>query len=187
MQKNTQAISGSEKNTSQSVLIAKLFPGYIKEIVATETEREQVSNDFSLEALNILRCSFEVESICGAKITVVGKLEAEFPQHCVVTNAIIKQKINNIFKIVFLPQVESSKEGLSMSHTDLAGEDFVYYEGEHLPLWETLLEQFALEIPAYPRVDDKETFSLISKNSASEEDCKASPFAALKNFPFKSK
>ncbi|QCE33723.1 DUF177 domain-containing protein [Acetobacteraceae bacterium] len=187
MNMNTEQKKSFDNSKMPSVLVPKLFPGYQKEFIATKEQLEQIAKDFSLERVDFFKCSFEFKAFKRGKIIATGKLTAHFPQNCVSSGVLINQVLENDFEIIFEPKEFASKENFSMSEEDCEEKDIFYYEEEILPLGEVALEQFALEIPPYPRAENYEDLISGYKDMSASEEKKVSPFDVLKKISFKSK
>lgn len=147
-------------------------------IEANEEERGALAQRFGL--VSIARLEAEATLIrSGDTITATGRIRADVVQSCVATDLPVAAKVDEPFRIVFVPQPTTvGEEEVELGETDL---DAVFYEGASIDLGEAIAETLSLSLDPYPRSPDADSvLREAGVKSEAEAQQESGPFAALK-------
>lgn len=162
------AVPGPEMH--RPIAVDRIGPhGHAAEIKATAPECVAIAVRLLLPAVASLRCHFQLHPQPGGRIAVSGTLNAVLSQICVVTLEPFSAKIEEKFRIRFVP------EGRESDDPDPESDDEVPYSGAEIDLGEAAIEQLALALDPYPRAPGATLPDIL-------DDGMASPFAGLAGF-----
>lgn len=150
--------------------------GSEREIVATDSERAAIVEDFGLVELRALVGHLDLKR-SGDLVTIHGRIVAEAVQSCVVSLVPVVQRIDQPF--VRRLTRGAAAEPSTVEQTIEIGEDDPpdVFTGDSIDVGLVLLEEFALALDPYPRAPGVE-FTVPEEAAVDEPD---SPFAVLKS------
>jgi uncharacterized metal-binding protein YceD (DUF177 family) len=153
---------------SRQVSLSKVGPAGLGVVVrATADECAAIAARMGIPAIQSLECRFilSVEAD-AASIHAEGSLHAQVTRICVVSGEDFETPVEDEFAIRFVPS------GHERDDPDPDLPDEVPYEGDTIDLGEAAIEQLALALDPYPRMEGATMPDLDD-----EED--ASPFSVL--------
>lgn len=162
---------------AKHIALSAISPaGSEREIVATDSERADIVEDFGLVDLRSLTGHLELRR-SGDLVTIRGRITAEAVQSCVVSLVPVVQRIEQTF--VRRLTRGAAAEPSTVEETIEIGEDDPpdVFTGDSIDVGLVLLEEFALALDPYPRAPGVE-FAIPEELAADEPD---SPFAVLKS------
>jgi uncharacterized metal-binding protein YceD (DUF177 family) len=136
-------------------------------VEADEGERAAVARRLGIEAVDTLRCGFELRRWEGATVQAHGALRARVRQVCVVTMESFDTEVEEDFEVRFVPEGQEAEE------VDLEAPDEIPYAGAMIDLGEAAVEQLALALDPFPKKPGAEL-------AAEARDEAENPFAALR-------
>jgi uncharacterized metal-binding protein YceD (DUF177 family) len=126
--------------------------GITMEVVANQDERNAVAGRLQEAAVEALSCRFVLSRPLASargkregEIVAEGHLRATLLRECVVTLELFHSKIDERFRIRFVPS------GSEANDEDPESDDEIPYEGAAIDLGEAAVEQLALTLDPYPR------------------------------------
>ena len=171
------------------------FSGGTSEIVheASPDELKRLARDFNLREVQSCKVQFKIEPWQKSGFSVNGKLSAVVIQDCIVSLVPVENSIAEEFSINFVPESEGSlyepdvnSEGvIEIDYLDSDPPDL--YAGTEIDLGELTEEQFALNLPTFPRAVGVEFSEEISgvNDSDSSKQYQNSPFSVLSELKMK--
>ena len=170
---------------SRLIAVDRVPPeGLTEHILATEGERQALTERFGLIAIRDLSALLLLEPWRRGGIKVTGRFVAVVEQTCVVTlepfEQTIEEDINSYFAGRNAPgptPVVSAVESLEADEPDVIS-------GGSVDLGELVAESLGLALDPYPR---KPGVEFMSSTTESEEYAPRGPFAALKSLKTRSK
>lgn len=148
------------------------------EIVANADECAAIAARLGIPAVHALRCNFSLRrslmrrNLGGQDGVIVaeGRMRAELVRECVVSLDPFPVRVDEKFRILFVPAGTESEDD------DPDSDDEIPYDGAAIDLGEAAVEQLALTLDPYPH---KPGATL--PDAASDPDL--GPFAALARHP----
>ena len=141
--------------------------------------RTLLAKRYDLVALDELKARLVIEPWRKKGIKVVGTLNADLAQSCIVTLDPVPAKLNADFTLLNLPEDVSGRRAMEVAVDPLAEEPPDPLPVEGVDLGEAVAEQLALLLDPYPRTEGAELAATESLESGSEK--KPNPFEILKN------
>jgi uncharacterized metal-binding protein YceD (DUF177 family) len=135
-------------------------------VTATPAECEAMAARLMVPAVAELSCELRLKPAKAGAIVAEGRLRARLTQVCVVSLDEFTVRIDERFRVRFVP------EGREDPELDPDSDDEIPYSGVAIDLGEAVAEQLALVLDPYPR---KPGADLPAPGDASQ----ISPFAAL--------
>lgn len=137
-----------------------------EEIAATDKERVDLAERFSLLSLDTLTASFTLKRVRKDLVRVKGHVTAALAQACVVTLDPVPARIDERFEVDFL-------EGVQPAETDVELDAEAAEAPEPAPdgwidLGELAAEQLGLALDPYPRKPDAEVPAAWKAEAAAE-------------------
>ena len=156
-------------------------------VEATADECRLIARRLNLPDVTMLRCRYNLVSSDQNSVVAQGALAAKFQHVCVVTLEPFEDVLTASFNIKFVPEEFFTES----SALELDVEDEIPYTGNNIDLGEATIEQFALELPAYPHKPDsvlpEEIIPEEEVQAASVSEKRINPFAALQELRQKKK
>ena len=153
--------------------VLRLAAGVHTETIAAEpAECIALAARMGLPAIKSIRCSFTLHPRRDGAFLAEGHLQARVTQTCVVTLEDFAARIDERFRVLFVPAGQESETD------DPDSDDEIPYEGTAIDLGEAAAEQLALALVPYPRKPDA-AIAESAEGEAPEAAAKPSPFAAL--------
>ncbi len=118
------------------------------EVRADAAECAAVAQRLGIPAVHALFCRFQVTRQMDARsgeIIAEGHLQARIDRECVITLECFSMKVEERFRVRFVPQ------GTEAGDDDPESDDEIPYEGTGIDLGEAAVEQLALTLDPYPR------------------------------------
>lgn len=144
---------------------------------ATPEERAAIADELDLLELRSLDAELEVSAGAAGVVEVVGRLDAELVQSCVVSLKPVVQTVSEVIERRFAR--ERTDHPSKPVETPVAVEDPPEPYGEAgIDLGAVVLEQLILGIDPYPRAEGAEPPVALDADA----DSGNSPFAVLKSF-----
>jgi uncharacterized metal-binding protein YceD (DUF177 family) len=144
------------------------------EIDANEKDRARISEWLGIPSVDRLRASVTLERWRARGVRVLGSLEAEVVQSCVVTLEPIKEAVAAEFEWHFLPGTpKSPKRDLELQVEEL---DFEPLESGKIDVGAIIAEELSLSLNPHPRKPDA---NLEAESGSGPAEKKENPFAAL--------
>jgi Large ribosomal RNA subunit accumulation protein YceD len=140
------------------------------EVEATRDECVAVAARLKVPAVASLRCAFRLIDADDVSVLFLGRLRSSLTRVCVVSAEDFETVVDAAFEVRF---VIAGHEKLEFDPDDV---DEIAYDGTTIDLGEAAVEQLALMLDPYPRMDGAEMPSL-------EEESDASPFSVLARRP----
>lgn len=152
----TQASSQRRPEFSRPIIADKIASSGIEETIeADEAERRALAGRMELIAIDRLRASVRLRRIRGEMIRVVGRLEADVVQTCVVTLDPVSNHVSEEFSALYapdhlIPREDPDAEALFSLDDD---EDFPEpMPGGRIDIGELVAQHLSLGLDPYPRV-----------------------------------
>lgn len=146
-------------------------------IEATVEERALVSARLGLLGLDSLSADCRLSPGLGGLIVVDGRWAAELTQACVVTLEPVHQSLSGDFQVSYQTLVAGTKVESEVLVDPEADDPPEPLPGEGIDLGELVVQELAVSLDPYPRVDGA---VLPDRYRPSEDEGETSPFAALK-------
>jgi len=151
---------------------------------ATAKEREALAKRFDLIELKSLKGTATARHWRRLGVALEGRFEAEVVQACVVTLEPVPAKLNESFKVHYLPaeMLEEATGGPGSEREIIIDTDSEEppepIEAGHIDVGEMVAEQLALALDPYPRKPGA-GLDEAPASKAAEEEKKPNPFAVL--------
>ena len=142
------------------------------EVSATPEECAAIAARLHIPAVGALSCRFHIGPLRGGVVAAQGRLSARVTRECVVTLEPFEADLRENFRIRFVPADRLADDD-DLLYLD--ADDEVPYHGVHIDLGEAAVEQLALALDPYPRMQGAE----LPAPPAADDGAPASPFAAL--------
>ncbi len=145
---------------------------------ATPQQLVEIAKIAGVSKLHRLSATLQVTPVKGG-VQVIGRLEAEIVQPCVVTLDPVLQKIDEPLARIFssAPDIHADAGAGSEKFIDLESDDLPdFFDGSELDLSAYVLEVLGLATDLYPRASGAE----ISAEQKGDDPADLSPFSALK-------
>jgi uncharacterized metal-binding protein YceD (DUF177 family) len=147
-------------------------------IAADEAQRKALADLLEITAIERLDVTLTATTFRGG-IRVLGRLQAQIEQPCVITLAPVHQAIDEPVDRVFLPEAEASRPASPNSEVfvDLDADDPPdHFSGPEADLSDLIVETLALATDPYPRAAGASIDAL----ELAPDDEDESPFSSLK-------
>lgn len=151
---------------------------------ASDTELAAVANRLGVVSISKLEGTIAIRPEIGREISLEGNITADFIQTCVVSGDAINQTLSFPLTRRYstdaseFDELQGDDDVLTNPHDD--GPDPI--EDGVIDAGEAVVEEFALQIPPYPKASGAEFTDIITEdNEKSEEDNPFAKLAALKN------
>jgi uncharacterized metal-binding protein YceD (DUF177 family) len=150
-----------------------------EEVTATDKERADLAERFSLLSLDSLSASFALKRVRKDLVRVKGHVRAELAQACVVTLDPVPARIDERFEVDFLEGVQPAVSDLELD-AEAAEAPEAAPDG-WIDLGELAAEQLGLALDPYPRKLDAEVPAEWKSEPAAEPIAveRPKPFAVL--------
>lgn len=138
-------------------------------LTATEQELKLIAEQFELVAIKNFSTLFKIRLWQSGGLTITGEISSLIVQECVVTLEPVKTKIQQEFFVRLIPEsdVHKFQELIGKDGTldiDIEGKDPPdIFNGTEVDLGDIALEQFALVIDPFPRLDGVDFQKIQSK------------------------
>lgn len=117
--------------------------------LATPEAREKIAAALDLISCERLAARYEIKLLPQGRYLLVGTLEADVTQTCVVTLEPVETLVTEPFEVEFRPGLP---EAAGIPEFDaLEARDIEPLEGQSIPVGRIVYEHLASAIPAYPR------------------------------------
>lgn len=169
---------------SRKVKADSIQAGEVVEVIeADAAERKALALRFELEAIDRLSATIRLKRARGGEmIRVVGELEAEVVQTCVVTLESVRNTVKDGFESLFAPpeMVPESPDEMEFD-ASMADEDIIEpFVNGRIDIGELTAQHLSLALDPYPRAPGVELPEAATDDE--EEDAvdeRPNPFAAL--------
>lgn len=156
--------------------------GEVVEVIeADEAERTALAARFELEAIGRLKATVRLTCVQGgAMIRVVGELEADVVQTCVVTLESVHNSVTDSFESLFAPpeMAPDSSDELEFD-ASMADEDIIEpIVNGRIDIGELTAQHLSLALDPYPRCPGVELPDAVQDDGEPVEE-RPNPFAAL--------
>lgn len=158
--------------------------GQTIKISASETERTAIANRLDVVLISKLESTIAIRPEIGREFSAEGNITVEFVQTCVVSGDPIDQTLDFPLNRRYSTDADEFRglqvddDILTDPHDD--GPDPI--ENGVIDIGEAVVEEFALQIPPYPKASGAEFTDIITEDDEkSEDDNPFSKLADLKN------
>ena len=158
----------------QAVKLDRIGDGLRVDMVASDSEREEIARRLDLVSLDRLE-AHAILSRDDDRVHVEGRVQASLGQACVVTGEPVASFVDEPFAIDFLPAPVAGRaeEEIELGADDC---DTMFHDGGSVDLGAAVIDSLALALDPYPRSAGADA-ALKEAGVLSEEE--AGPFAAL--------
>ncbi|MCC6718171.1 MAG: DUF177 domain-containing protein [Acetobacteraceae bacterium] len=157
--------------------MAQLAAGGEREVVATPAECAAIAQRLQIPAVAALSCRFRLVPAGDGVVAAEGRLAARVTRECVVTLELFEAELVEAFRLRFVPADAMEEDEDIMLDPD--ADDEVPYHGRQIDLGEAAVEQLALALDPYPRMQDAALPAPAQPGAATDDGAAESPFAAL--------
>ncbi|MEP3280024.1 MAG: DUF177 domain-containing protein [Stappiaceae bacterium] len=156
-------------------------------VTASPQEMEAIVRAAALEAMESFQVRFELRPWRKTGVKIVGELEADVTQKCVVTLEPLATSMSEEFSITVVPLSEAEKYRVAPNEEgeiefDLESiEPPEFFEGSTIDLGVVAMEQFMLMLDPYPKAEGVEfpSFTTNPEGIEAADDRPPSPFSVL--------
>jgi len=148
------------------------------EHTANDQQRKSLSDAFGLLTCDSFHTTYELKAISGARVALVGRIQAEGTQACVVTLESVPFQVDENVDVTFVPAKSQEPEDPDVEHEALALQDVEPYSGSELNVGHVLFDLFGATLDPYPRAPGASLGGPIGADP--DQDQTTHPFAELK-------
>lgn len=156
---------------SRRIALNKIGREMSIDISANTEQREKLCRRLGILGLKRLEGQFRLLPEMDDKILAEGEIRADATQACIITGEPVDEKINDKFRVRFIPLSLMPEDDILDIETLLAEDiDDIPHDGRALDLGEAIVEQLALCLTPYPRRHGAGLDDFVEVTPAQRED-----------------
>jgi uncharacterized metal-binding protein YceD (DUF177 family) len=149
-------------------------------LVGDDNVRQRLANRYKINAIKSLSAFLEIKPWRKDGVHVVGSLNAEVEQACIVSLEPVEAQISEDVSVFCIPQPNKDEAENEIMLDPQSDDDFEVFEDNEIDLGEMIAEQLAVALDPYPRKADAELSTVLPSGTEVPDKKVQSPFKVLK-------